>query len=1114
MNLSRKEEFTFPGLSKFLVLMFVIYFNEQSFSQTFIAPDTACINQTIMITGYDTTDYYHDWYYEATTINNSAPKDTTIMSFTIPGGASSGPVFMSSAYSRGNYYSFVNEHMNPPAVWRQNWGNSLINYNPTNTEIIDLSVNGIQNIEGISVVNEVVGKDTSWYAFICEGLGQGAGVIIQLSFGDSITSTPTLTNSWLLTDKNFPTDIHVVKDSNNWYAFVSNEWPADENNTQGEISVIDFGPSLANPTSTIMYYNFPITVLPPQTGIYPIKEKDSWYIFCVDDDTSKNNLYRINLNSGNPMTGNPTVTNLGNPNGAINGPRVITLISDCNSLTGIITNTGNNSIAVLDFNGSVMGPVTATQYGNLNLNYPHSISNIYREGGITFAFVVNITTGNLVRLEFNSSSVSHTNPTEPVNNQIVPASYSYDSAGTYNIALTRNYDISTTYCKNITIIPKPIPVIVSGPLCAGSFISTTPILANTNYQCIFPDKTIHDQVEPRVTGAGIYSLVVNDDQCYSDTVSQLMSMIPSPVIIDTMPASVCDSGQLTLGATANKGTIYWYATATDTSKIDSGSSYKTPKITVSTTYYVDASDSTCTSAPRTAITASVIPFPIITDSTPASVCDSGKVILGATPSAGTVNWYASETDTVRLDTGKIFSPRITITTTFYVTAINSGCTSLSRTAVIATVKPSPAITDTTPASVCDSGQVILGAIPDAGSVNWYASETDTARLHTGETFTSFITITTTYYVTATNLECTSVTRTPVTATVYEGEKAGIANAPAVICDYEPVYNLFQSLTGYSNGGIWENINHTGLLSGNNFYSDSAKAGNYSFQYKINSIGACPADSVLISVSVLDSVKSGTPLKTPYDICSVDSFNLFNALTGNDAGGLWKVDSSANYSIAGNLKDSIFAPQFLKGGLYKFTYYFVKTLCSNSSTTITILTDTTAPKIKCINDTVISHIGGATDIQVGSNEFDPISVSDNCGKYLLTYKINNSSNINDSSTLNGATIPLTGGVAEITWTVKDYGNNESVCATIISIQNKIDNMFTPNGDGHNDTWELTLNDNVKNPKIEIYDRWGVKVYSSSTKNISWDGGNCPNGTYRYIVLDGNEFVLNGFITLIR
>ncbi len=83
--------------------------------------------------------------------------------------------------------------------------------------------------------------------------------------------------------------------------------------------------------------------------------------------------------------------------------------------------------------------------------------------------------------------------------------------------------------------------------------------------------------------------------------------------------------------------------------------------------------------------------PTITGTTPGSRCGTGTVVLGATASAGTINWYAAITGGISLGTGTSFTtPSISATTTYYVEATNAGCTSAPRVAVVATVGASPA----------------------------------------------------------------------------------------------------------------------------------------------------------------------------------------------------------------------------------------------------------------------------------------------------------------------------------------------------------------------------------------------------------------------------------------
>ena len=105
-----------------------------------------------------------------------------------------------------------------------------------------------------------------------------------------------------------------------------------------------------------------------------------------------------------------------------------------------------------------------------------------------------------------------------------------------------------------------------------------------------------------------------------------------------------------------------------------------------TSYYVRY-EGLCNSTvcPGTPATITVKPTPTITATTPASRCGTGSVSLGATPSAGTVNWYTVSSGGSSIATGTGYAPTIAATTTFYVDATNNSCTTASRTAVVATV---------------------------------------------------------------------------------------------------------------------------------------------------------------------------------------------------------------------------------------------------------------------------------------------------------------------------------------------------------------------------------------------------------------------------------------------
>jgi hypothetical protein len=102
------------------------------------------------------------------------------------------------------------------------------------------------------------------------------------------------------------------------------------------------------------------------------------------------------------------------------------------------------------------------------------------------------------------------------------------------------------------------------------------------------------------------------DPVLSITATTTITIEPIPTITSTTPGSRCGSGTVTLGGTASAGTVNWYAAAVGGSSLGTGTSFVTPNISSTTTYYVDATSNGCTTAARTAITATINTGPSIT----------------------------------------------------------------------------------------------------------------------------------------------------------------------------------------------------------------------------------------------------------------------------------------------------------------------------------------------------------------------------------------------------------------------------------------------------------------------------------------------------------------------
>ena len=83
-------------------------------------------------------------------------------------------------------------------------------------------------------------------------------------------------------------------------------------------------------------------------------------------------------------------------------------------------------------------------------------------------------------------------------------------------------------------------------------------------------------------------------------------------------------------------------------------------------------------------------------------------------------------------------------------------------------------------------------------------------------------------------------------------------------------------------------------------------------------------------------------------------------------------------------------------------------------------------------------------------------------------------------------------------------------------------ITPNGDGYNDFWQIDYLNQYEGVHIEIFNRWGSRLWQADSPNIEnwngkYNGEDLPVGTYYYIISfpDGsNKDPLTGPVTIVR
>ena len=200
----------------------------------------------------------------------------------------------------------------------------------------------------------------------------------------------------------------------------------------------------------------------------------------------------------------------------------------------------------------------------------------------------------------------------------------------------------------------------------------------------------------------------------------------NPLILTTTPGSRCGTGTVTLGATSNAGsTINWYQNLTGGAVLGTGTSFVTPSISVTTSFYASATTGGgCESTPRTTVLASVTPAPaaiIAYSGTP--YCTGGGVIPVIFSGTGGGSYSASPAGlSLNAATGAITlasSAVGTYTITYTVAAVGA-CPVYTTTTTI-TVNPAPSATIAyTGSPYCNAG---LATVTRTGSVGGNFSST-------------------------------------------------------------------------------------------------------------------------------------------------------------------------------------------------------------------------------------------------------------------------------------------------------------------------------------------------------------------------------------------------------
>lgn len=407
----------------------------------FLVQDTVCVGQPVNIsnTSLNATSYYWNFCVATT---NTTPSAVNLGNI---GGVLRQPVFSDIVSDNGNYYVFVSNIL-PGGLVRLSFGNSLLN-NPTITDFGSLGGLIPNTIEGIQVVK----NEGRWYAIMVGGddvVGNIPSRILKIDFGVNINNNAPVGTNWgNIGNLSFPVDLHMFQENGVWYGFTVN---ANTNtvtrfNFSNSFNNIPTGVNLGN----LGGLNYP-------TGINAIQDNGNWYVFITND---ADNGTIVRLDFGNSLLNPPAAVNLGNPGNVLHKTRDIYIMKSCGQITGLAVNgPGYNDLVKLDFNNNILSVPSAVSLGNTgNMNFPHSISKLFRAGNDLYTFVTNVNNNTITRIRFSGCSNSSI-PNSALQN---PPVITYTTPGTYNINLTVDEGLPTqsSVCKQVVVKDCTVPII-------------------------------------------------------------------------------------------------------------------------------------------------------------------------------------------------------------------------------------------------------------------------------------------------------------------------------------------------------------------------------------------------------------------------------------------------------------------------------------------------------------------------------------------------------------------------------------------------------------------------------------------------------------------------------
>jgi PKD repeat protein len=234
--------------------------------------------------------------------------------------------------------------------------------------------------ETFSIPNTTTGADRYEWDF-CSG---------------DLAGTPTVTEVATVAGAAVPTNITPVFDGTNYYAFVFGR-------DNGSLFRLNFGNSPDNPP-TVTNLGYTGTGVNRVEPLDFVQEGGNWYALAANA-LGNSNLLRLNF--GANLSNRPSVTDLGNFGGKLSKPRGLKVVKDKGNYTAIVTNAGDNTVALINFGPSITAapaPASCIKTSPFATAALELIStSLIQDCGRWYGLTISNTTSQVYRLDFGDA---------------------------------------------------------------------------------------------------------------------------------------------------------------------------------------------------------------------------------------------------------------------------------------------------------------------------------------------------------------------------------------------------------------------------------------------------------------------------------------------------------------------------------------------------------------------------------------------------------------------------------------------------------------------------------------------------------------------------------------